>query len=299
MNVTEEMVQSIMRKKIKAAMGAKTCTQIAKMTKQPRGGYINPMDMVCEDMADDEYRAELVDNMDAENLAANVVGVAVDYLLRYTYEAPSYKGDVIDMECLRVPRHGVRDGTELDLKRFRDVASRMSDGELDDDTIDAMCMLTAWDTMYRSGMPVDPDTLHPDAITTKHIRMMVMKSREMMGKVPDAIGPTFEGGMPMKIHSADADYIRDEWLVDMKVSKKEVPDKIQTLQLAMYFIMGKYVSCDYNSNPYRSAFENMQGVEILNPRCGVRWRYHMRNMSKETITEIKEKVMGGFDPCYV
>lgn len=246
-----------MRKMIKAQMGAKTCTQIARSAKQPRGGYINPKMMICEDMADDEYRRTLVDGMKEENLMANVVGVAVDYLLRYTYEAPGFKGKVEDMACLRIPRHGVRDSPELSMEEFSKQASRLNGDGLDDESIDAMCVLTAWDTMYRSGMSIDPETLHPNATTIEHIRMMVLKAREMMGDEQIVFGPTFEGGMPMNIHSADADYISGKWLVDMKVSKKEVPDAVQTLQLAMYYIMGKLTLMS-GFNPYEDAFYSME-----------------------------------------
>ena len=100
----------------------------------------------------------------------------------------------------------------------------------------------------------------------------------------------------MNIHSADADYISGKWLVDMKVSKKEVPDTVQTLQLAMYFIMGKLTRG--SGNPYEDAFNSMEGIEILNPRCGVRWRLLMDDVPEDVQKAILKDVMGGYDPAF-
>lgn len=270
----------------------KTClTRVVKDTPQPRGGFINPKKMKREDVADDSYRAEMVGKMDMENLHPTTVGVVVDYLTRYMVEKKQTgKTEAFDMECLKIARLGVRSMPPLTFEEFVFQAYRIAG--LDDDSIDAMCMLTAWDTMYRSAYPVDPETLHPDAFTIGHIRAMVEMALQMLGDEPIAMGPTFQGGMIGRVGSADADYIRGGNLVDMKVSKKEEPDKYQTLQLASYFIMGKLVVDSDEPNPYREAFETMEGIEIINPRCGIKWTLDMDDVDPDVQHDIRMAVFG-------
>lgn len=286
-------------------MRGMTVTQAVKAVKQPRGGYVPPKLMVEEDLADDAYRAELIDKMAEEQSSPATIGVAVDYLTRFMLEKrtgiPEKKSS---MECFSIPRKGIRFGAnnlELSADRFEKLVEKVNG--LDDNSIDAMFQLTAWDSMYRTGLPVDPETLHPNEITCKHVRMMVEKAQEMLGDSDVVIGPTFQGGYSKIIHKGDADYIRDRWLVDMKVSKKERPDTIQTLQLIVYYLLGKAVVDDVGlplkagrDNPFRGAFEDMWGIEILNPRCGVRWRLFVSEIPTETINEIVRDVMGGYNP---
>lgn len=276
-----------------------TATQAVRSAKQPRGGYVPPKMMVIMDFADDEYRDELVLGMSREKSQPAIVGVVVDYLTRFMLES-RIGMDTTAMKWDRVPRHGIRNDIHmLSEEEYCKVKERVQG--LDADSVDAMFMLTAWDTMYRAGIEIDPDTLHPDEVTTDHVIRMVAKALEMLGDGEVAIGPTFIGGMPDGIQSADADFIRDGWLVDMKVSKKEAPDITQTLQLAVYYIMGKMV-IEGRGNPpgmghfntYRDAFRNMHGVEILNPRCGVMWRLLMKEVPDETIEAIIGDVMGGY-----
>lgn len=274
-----------------------TATQVARAAKQPRGGYIPPKMMAIEDFADDAYRDELVLNMDAEQSHPATIGVVVDYMTRFMLEARADPDSVgLQMECFSIPRLGIREDT-LTAEQFYEVASRVKG--LDRDSIDAMFMLTAWDTMFRSGIEMDPEKLHPDDVSIKHVVMMVEKALEMLGDGDIAVGPVFIGGFPRNIRAADADYIRDGWLVDMKVSRREIPDNKQTLQLMIYYIMGKKVaergSYACIPNPFRDAFESMRGIEILNPRCGIRWRLPVSEIPDEVIIAIREDVMGGYE----
>lgn len=160
-------------------------------------------------------------------------------------------------------------------KKNLDWTDELFEKVLSDNVIFAMCQLTAFDNLYRSGRALDDktfdmqvgtgkhivtysvhSTLIPDEITTSHIRTMVKNAWSVLkSDVAEmrALNPKgylkeyrrfhprfhimFPLGMPRKIAKADADFEIPGTLVDMKVSKNDSIDKQQTLQIIIYYIM--------------------------------------------------------------
>ena len=289
---------------------ATTATKAVKAAAQPKGGYISPNLMKCTDYRDESYRNSIIGRMWKESVSPATVGVTVDYLTRFVLEKKITYADRDEqpyMDCFRICSHGIRTGKEYNLgkEQFSDLAC-LVDTELSDCAINSMCKLTAYDAMYRSGYYVNPDDINADDFTCGQIRAMVNTATEMLTDgISDSelknricFGPTFEGGMPKNIRAADADYICDNTLVDMKVSKTEKPDKTQTLQLAVYYIMGKHAVVGDGFPPihnlYKSWFEDMDSIAIINPRSGMKWTLDMSEVSDETIIAIENEVMGGY-----
>lgn len=70
-------------------------------------------------------------------------------------------------------------------------------------------------------------------------------------------GFTFEGGYTDIITTGDGDFLTENTLWDFKVTKTNPTNK-HTLQLLVYYLMGKQSKHDY--------FDNIDSIGIFNPR---------------------------------
>lgn len=140
-------------------------------------------------------------------------------------------------------------------------------------------MSSFYRNMQKENSPVLTDE------TIENIRTIVLRSLafiENYGSVTKD-GFTFEGAYTDVITIGDGDYLTADTLWDFKVSKKE-PNKDQTLQILIYYIMGKH------SNYLE--FNNIQNLGIFNPRLNKAYSLSVSDISDEIITEVSEKVIG-------
>lgn len=85
------------------------------------------------------------------------------------------------------------------------------------------------------------------------------------------------------VSSGDGDYLTNDTIWDFKVSKNE-PTSKHSLQLLMYYILGKH--------SIHSQFNQIQYLGIYNPRLNKVYRYDIYNLSKEVIEEVSSEVIG-------
>lgn len=243
-------------------------TMIAKNAEQPRGGFISPKRMKKEHYSDGVVLKE-------ENISPNTVGMAVDYLARVAMGTEPEKAFAISLRGADLSGHGAE-------------AKDLVDGikGLDDESIRNACRLVGFDQVVRAGI-MDPGMYGfsvPDDATCQNIRTMVertVKFFEIHGPVL-IDGVTFIGGYTDTVTSGDGDYVTDDTIWDLKVSKSE-PTSKYTLQLAMYFLMGK-----------RSVWPELQEVKkigIFNPRLNASYSFDMGTLETSTVSQI-EKIIG-------
>lgn len=247
-------------------------TQRIKQVKQPRGGYINPKIMEVIQCGDgiEALHSE-------ENIRANLIGLAVDYLTRFMSGTPLE-------EAFKISFMGA-----LIIGEQKKAEELMNDVKgLDDASIINAMKLVGFDVCFRAGFmgyrPVDE--IQPDAMTIDNVRVMVKRSLEFLDyygpKVLD--GFTFEGGYTEIISSGDGDFTTSDTLWDFKVSKDK-PKKEYTLQLLMYWIMGLH--------SIHPEFKNIKFLGIYNPRLNCVYRLNVIQISSEVIAEVSAKVI-----CY-
>ena len=132
-----------------------------------------------------------------------------------------------------------------------------------------------------------PEETTPDNITIKNIRAMVNRSLEFW-KIYGPVtidGFTFEtDGYTDVVNSGDGDYLTIDTLWDFKVSKSKPTNK-NTLQLLMYFIMGKHSGKD--------EFKNIKKLGIFNPRLNTVYLLDTSVIPIEIIKEVENEVI-----CY-
>lgn len=255
-------------------------TQIIKITKQPYRGYL-PVDSLSRHLIKDDYILNEV-----ENIAPSAVGLAVDYLTRLML------GESAE-EAFRISLMGA---SVFSLKKHNDAfkkAKELARGivGIDEQSIINACELVRYDVWFRNAKDAEKvnydDVTPPNKQTIENIQIMVNRSLLFLKEYGPVVkyGFTFEpNGYSMKVSSGDGDFLTKDTLWDFKVSKHE-PNSYQTLQLLMYWIMGKHSG--------QEIYNDIQFVGIYNPRLNVVYKYYMKLFDRKTIKEIEEKVI-----CY-
>ena len=245
-------------------------TQRIKAIKQPRGGYIKPKEFT-ETTLDDGI--ELNPN---ENIHASLVGLAVDYLTRLMTGTSADEAFYISL--LGSDRVNERKNAEKLISKIKG---------LDDKSIINACKVVGYDVCFRAGIigykPVKE--IQPDTETIENIRIMVNRCLAFWkeyGPV-EVDGFTFEGGYTEIVSSGDGDYLSQDTLWDLKVSK-EAPKNKYTLQLLMYYIMG--------CHSIHKEFQKIKRLGIFNPRLNKVYLLDIANISDEIVREVSSEVIG-------
>jgi hypothetical protein len=232
--------------------------------------YIDPTSM-------DEIPLEDGIKMGPENLQPNIVGLAVDYLTRYRLERNVDKAFSISL------LGGERSGRMEELRGYLSGITG-----IDDASVTNACKACLFDEYYRAGRPPsqEPEEICPDHRTCENIRVMVERSMKFFRRFGPVIssGPTFEGGYTDTVSTGDGDYLTEFTIC--KVSWKPPTDE-QTLQLAMYYLMGKRSNWAW--------FDNIKNIGIFNPRLNKAYMLNIGSISPSTLKEIERDVIGYTD----
>lgn len=248
--------------------------------KQPRGGYLKPSAMMCVDMNDGNVLSE------KENLSPSIVGMAVDYLTRFMMTSSTEK-------AFQVSRIGAglaeKHGREKAVEEAEEYLSHIRG--IDDESIVNACKLVTFDVWVRAPkdalLAKTAKETNPDSDTIRNIQIMVKRSLEFWKTYGPIVDEGFDFGpygYSSVVDTGDGDYLTKDTLWDFKVSK-EKPKSKNTLQLLMYWIMGKHSEKD--------EFKFVTNIGLFNPRLNLVYTYDARDIPDATIAEIEEDVI-----CY-
>ncbi|XZI53690.1 hypothetical protein ACSW9K_09695 [Clostridium perfringens] len=246
-------------------------TQRIKQIKQPRGGYIRPKEFNIT-ILDDNIKLN-----EKENIHSSLVGLAVDYMTRYSIGTPINEAFKISIMGASI----------IGESKFAQKLIEEIEG-LDDNSIVNACKLVGYDVCCRAGIigykPVQ--NINPDKDTIDNIRYMIKRSLKFIEIYGPIIkdGFTFEGGYTNLVSKGDGDFLTKSTLWDFKVSTKN-PTNAHTLQLLMYYLMG------INSTN-KKYFKDVEKLGIFNPRLNSVYLLEIKKISSEIIKEISEKVIG-------
>ena len=137
----------------------------------------------------------------------------------------------------------------------------------------------------------------PDAVTTEHILRMASRAQAFCddhGPItmhsftfgdpdPGAFMMGRQGGYTDTVDSGDGDFLTADTLWDFKVSRA-LPTKDHTLQLLMYFPMGKQSG--------QPEFARLTHVGISNPRFHISHQISVFDVSAEVIDIARRAVIG-------
>lgn len=245
-------------------------TYRVKHIEQPRGGYL-PISKFDKIVLNDGNSLH-----SSENVEPYIIGTVVDYLSRWQQTKDLNKAFLIPIIG------GIKSG------RIDETTSLLEDiVDLSDESLTNACRLVYFDAYARG---VRPDTesffsICPDSHTCDNIRTMVERSCNFF----DDYGPVVEDGFLMKggygryIDSGDGDFLTKDTVWEFKVLRN-APNSNHTLQLLVYYIMGKRST---NSN-----FDNISKLGIFNPRLNVIYKFEMSNLGDRIVSIVKRDVIG-------
>lgn len=160
------------------------------------------------------------------------------------------------------------------------------------------CQLATYDVAKRQGpMFYDPaSTLClPDEVTCAHIIAMVERAQKYFSGEntivkdgfifadPEAFELGDRGGHTDTVTSGDGDFLTADTLWDFKVSMSK-PTKTNTLQVLMYFLMGKQSGLP--------EFEALTHIGLFNPRLGIVHRMAVADVPEHVIEIVRRDVIG-------
>lgn len=284
--------------------------QYNQEVRQPRGGLINPRLLTATQLEDEHG---VLDHK-LENVHASIVGLAVDYLSRLarisaknTEEAVRQAADVFRASVMGAERLSEFGGDESIAADAKAVVLGFEMTQLDDgavkyvidvDAVHRACRLSTYDVGLRAGVVFyNPQStqLAPDEVTTAHILTMIQRAAKFFEQYDPVTKDGFifvseeahtaggRGGYTDLVDSGDGDVLTADTLWDFKVSASK-PTKDHTLQLLMYFLMGKQSGL--------SEFENMTHVGIFNPRLNIVYRIAVLDLPTDVIETVRRDVIG-------
>jgi hypothetical protein len=245
-------------------------TQRIRQIKQPRGGYLKPGDFIQTQL---QGSSELNEK---ENIHASLVGSAVDYLTRFMLKTPvedAFKTTLI--------------GGALIQKKATAIHLVTNIRGLDSDSISSACKLVGFDVVYRGhpGLYKPIEKIIPDEDTIYNIKVLVKRNLAFFEEYGPVIkqGFTFEKAYTNLITAGEGDFLTKDTVWDFKTSKQEPTNK-DTLQLLIYFLMGK--------QSIHKEFDTVGKLGIFNPRLNKLYQMSVSNISEEILEEVKRDVIG-------
>ncbi len=249
-----------------------TISQAAKNAKQPRGGYVGIKFFEKKILTDQQY---LFEN---ENINPILTGLVVDYLSRFMMT-----NDV--NRSFEISLWGAKYAQKLSVAKsiLKNIKG------LDDESIINACKIVGFDVCYRQGpgFYVPVDTINPNEETIHNIRVMVNRSVHFLHEY----GPVQLYGFGVydlnasKATHGDGDYLTYDTVWDFKVSKN-APTSAHTLQLLLYYLIGKH------SKQKEFSRDSVRRIGIFNPRRYEIYTLDVSAIPEETISVIEKEVIG-------
>lgn len=238
--------------------------------RQPPHGYLSIDQFVREDID----KIDTLYDMEKESCKPFIVGLAVDYLTRF-----SVSGD--RLSAFQVSIEGASILSMFDecinlLFKIKNID--------DDDSIKLACQLCCFDGAARTNRVYTVRELNTNNETVHNIRIMVKRALKYFEKEEMEFGLTFPGGYTKKVNNGDCDFVTKDTLWDFKVSKYP-PTIDNSLQLLMYWRMGIH-------STYKEKFQKIKYLGIFNPRLGVVYKAPVDDISESVINKVDFDIIG-------
>lgn len=249
-----------------------TVTQRIRVIEQSEEGYI-PISKFSvkkyEDFCQLHYK---------ENITANYVGLAVDYLTRFYVTKNIEEAFDISMLGAKILREEY--GMESEYQKCLGLLEKIQQGD-----VFSAVQLVAYDEVYRAGI-IDIPKLEADKLTIENIKIMVNRGVRFLKHCGKEIksGLDFEGGYTDVVVNGDCDYLTENALIDFKVIRGEMTTNY-SLQILMYYLMGL-------RSEHKKDFEKVKWLSLFNPRKNIVYFVNVKKISESVIEEVSRKVIG-------
>jgi len=259
-------------------------TSRAESFKQPWGGLIRRKQFSVVEFNDDKNL------WPDENVDPRIIGLAVDYLVRFIQGAKpenAFKISLLGASILRSEQPKEDISQEL-LKSLTGNNAT---------SIISACRLSGYDVCYRKGKSFykSVKSINPDEKTIENIQIMVERSISFWEKYGPVVKNGFEfneDSYTLLIGCGDGDYLTKDTLWDFKVSREE-PRSKNRLQLLIYYLMGKHSKI--------KEFDTITKIGMFNPRKNKLYVCNISDISQNIIDYVSYYVIGygwNREDCY-
>ena len=296
-------------------------TSRIKEIQQPRGGYIKPA-LFAKTVFEDgkvlnekenvhssvigmvvDYMARFLMNNDAkEAFIISLFGynARLDFLSSYIpadaiKESDILKNDkTITVETAKKLLIIQQDGKNSACNLLEQIKG------LDDNSIVAACKIVTYDVWYRNPavamLAKNAEDTNPDHETIDNIRILIQRSNAFLKEFgpitvdgftfleKDSNGTVIHTGYTDTVDCGDGDFLTKDTIWDFKVSKSPITNK-HTLQLLMYYIMGKHSRMEI--------YKNISKLGFFNPRLNTMYVLNTSEIPHEIIKSVEQEVL-----CY-
>lgn len=270
-----------------------TVSRIVKQSGiQPRGGYLPPKDWEVEDMDDTPELGDAVHDIgECVSISPQTVGMVVDYLFRADYglihsdEPVKAMADAFRISIMGANMVGMVSKAD---KYFKTIALELIKGQDRNNKVivENACRLVQFDSVLRAMYIPEDKPVHLNEYEVEYVAclesMLLTRFNHVEKPIMEA-GFIVNGDDAKFIGASDGDYLTEDSLIDLKVSKKE-PDAKNTLQLLLYYLMGLH------ENP--KVLEKIKYLKIMNPRLNKVYSYDLSNLPQSVVDEVNQKVIG-------
>lgn len=255
-------------------------TERVKIVKQPTGGYVNPKNMDIQKLDEND---DMICNILDENISPTLIGLVVDYLARMILGEEKKSVFHIALKGAAIIDEKEGDDNKTQTKRAMRIIKKIN--SIDNESIKYTCRLVQYDSWGRGGMSELNWHLSPNEYTLENIKCMIHRCTVFFEKYGPILqsGFTFEGGYSRVITSGDGDYISNDTIWDFKVSKNP-PSKEHTLQLMVYYVMGKVSAKD--------EFKEIKQIGICNPRLNIVALKKIEDVDNKILEKMADEVIG-------
>ena len=249
-----------------------TVTQRVRAVHQPDGGYLP-----IKAFSIKHYQDNKILNS-RENIRANYIGLAVDYLTRY--KITKNIEESFDISLLGAKILYQQYGRYKDYQNCLRLLDLIKQGDTH-----AAVQIVAYDEVYRAEVTNIPRLL-PDKVTTNNIEIMVQRGVDFLHHCSSIIktGINLEGSYTDIVVNGDIDYLTDNALIDFKVIRGDFTAD-HTLQILMYYLMGLH-------STHSEDFKKVKWLALFNPRKNIVCFINVKDISKSVIDEVSTRIIG-------
>ena len=272
---------------------------ISKLLAQPRGGIIAPSKFTKHL----NYITDLpeLNPANLENIHGSLVGSSVDYLTRLCNGASTMDAFSISIKggnrlLMSVEDKALKSYIEKSIEHFIEVLTN-SENKLSDDCIISAIKLVTLDVFARTATHAPLlksfEDIRPNQETIENIRTMTQRTLLLLNKHNTILfGLYFIGGYTHIVSTADADYLCDSTLLDLKVKKADFTSS-DTAQVLIYYILAKQA---YLANPVEYAeYANIDTLALYNARKNILLTYNITENDNQKIAGLMLAM--GYDVC--
>lgn len=239
-------------------------------TKQPEGGYIK---------SDAFNTTDLTDNVilnPVENVKEEIIGLAVEHLIRYLSGATFEETFAISF----LGGNKIKKG-----KLVNQLITNITG--TDDLSIISACKLVGFNVVHlRHLLDYEAvELIHPNKETISNIRVMINRGLDFLKQYGPIVNEdfTFEGGYTTLVSKGRGNFMTKNTIWDLKVSQ-DAPTEEQSLQLLMHYLMGIH-SID-------PQFKEIDSIGVFNPRFNRIYFLPIEEISKDVLRLVESAVIG-------